>query len=1076
MPILPSARTLMRHFVHALFVLLIAALPGPIYAHAFSDDQQKTREVLLARAHALSARGQYDSARVEYERVALTLRGDGDWEGYLMCQLGIAEAMIVRGRVDSADGIVQNGLSNAVSHLDSSSLALAGLLSLKAYVHTYYDRPDSALLLLDANRRILLRTLGPSTRELAANHYSRGLAHRRKGDFAEAVHDFRRSLAQHAVGVDTSLFAAQAYMMLGNVYRETGDFAQAGVCLDSAMAILRIMGLQRSPTALAAYVYQASNVTESGESTRGLALCDSVITLTRLLYPSDSAFIFIMQGMKGKAYAAMGDYDHAMDEYSSGMRTISQRVLVPSSGAAQIHVGMATILRARGDYPEALHYAELGVREMRVALGDRHPDVAPLLQVLGNIERDLGKYRSAKSHLLEAVAIKSAIPGPAFRADVASLQLTLAGLLAIMGQRDTAEILAGNALRHARGARNRVLTSAALEELADLRVLGAQPAAALPLYDSSLAALKPSDQKVIPGQGPELSDARQYLRVTFKKGDCLSQLAGRGVGDLLIAAHDAYLEAARTLARIRPMLETEGPKFRLQEEYHDLAAKGVAAAARLSRSTHNERYLQTAYFFAEQNKSGTLLESIQATRLRRQLPDSIRSEDQQLRTQLTTCELLLGRALEDGTADTVRIRGLELRIARLRTSLRQLRGGEQELAEFGESAYAYARESLERLQHGLDKRTAVLEYVMGASSTSILVITSDGISMASAGSTPRIADAARRMSEGIRSTDRDMYLAAAGDLYRGVISPIKKNIAPYPHLVIIPDGDLASVPFEALFPPQQRGAGEQPAMTDLPFLIRQHSISYALSGGFLQETNDAGLRTLSPSFAGFAPVFSTGRENVLASNDYARGLDSADLRAMTVDGRKLRELPFSEKEVREICQAFAAAGIPQQSFLSVAATEGAFKRSAGDNTILHVATHGILNDRDPHRSALIFAQEHDSTETDDGILYTAEASDLEINADLVVLSSCESGLGRYVRGEGAYSLTRGFLSAGARNMVFSLWKVMDRNSSELMRSFYEGVIRGESYETALRQAKLSLLARPETAFPFCWAGFVLVGR
>ncbi len=110
------------------------------------------------------------------------------------------------------------------------------------------------------------------------------------------------------------------------------------------------------------------------------------------------------------------------------------------------------------------------------------------------------------------------------------------------------------------------------------------------------------------------------------------------------------------------------------------------------------------------------------------------------------------------------------------------------------------------------------------------------------------------------------------------------------------------------------------------------------------------------------------------------------------------------------------------------------------------------------------------------MLYAAETYNLELNADLVVLSCCESGIGPFVNGEGVYAMMRGFLYSGARNVMYSLWQVMDHHTSELMQSFYEGVLKGWRFGQALRMAKLQMLSRERTAFPFCWAGFVLVGQ
>ena len=113
---------------------------------------------------------------------------------------------------------------------------------------------------------------------------------------------------------------------------------------------------------------------------------------------------------------------------------------------------------------------------------------------------------------------------------------------------------------------------------------------------------------------------------------------------------------------------------------------------------------------------------------------------------------------------------------------------------------------------------------------------------------------------------------------------------------------------------------------------------------------------------------------------------------------------------------------------------------------------------------------------DDGVLFTPEIFNLRLNAELVVLSACETGIGKLEEGEGVMSLNRAFLYAGARNVVSSFWKVNDKFTSELMTWFYSYIIEGYSYSRALQQAKLRLLENESSAYSLYWAGFAIIGE
>ncbi len=112
----------------------------------------------------------------------------------------------------------------------------------------------------------------------------------------------------------------------------------------------------------------------------------------------------------------------------------------------------------------------------------------------------------------------------------------------------------------------------------------------------------------------------------------------------------------------------------------------------------------------------------------------------------------------------------------------------------------------------------------------------------------------------------------------------------------------------------------------------------------------------------------------------------------------------------------------------------------------------------------------------DGVLYTREIYNLDLSADLVTLSACETGAGKLVKGEGLLSFVRGFSFSGVPNMLISYWKVNDKTTAEFMLDFYEGVLSGESYSEALRKAKLAAISNPSTSFPSSWGNFVLIGN
>ena len=189
-------------------------------------------------------------------------------------------------------------------------------------------------------------------------------------------------------------------------------------------------------------------------------------------------------------------------------------------------------------------------------------------------------------------------------------------------------------------------------------------------------------------------------------------------------------------------------------------------------------------------------------------------------------------------------------------------------------------------------------------------------------------------------------------------------------------------------------------------------------------------------------------------------------------------MPYSEEEIKSIIRLFKKSGGKADGYFHTEANETSFKEKTDGYKYVHIASHSFTNDKYPALSGIAFSQP-DSADNceEDGILYSGESYNLNLsNTDLVVLSSCKSGLGKLIKGEGFLSLSRGFLYSGVPNIVFSLWNVKDGPTKDLMVHFYKQILKGKSYPEALRQAKLKLMGGKKTAAPQYWAAWVFIGK
>jgi CHAT domain-containing protein len=200
------------------------------------------------------------------------------------------------------------------------------------------------------------------------------------------------------------------------------------------------------------------------------------------------------------------------------------------------------------------------------------------------------------------------------------------------------------------------------------------------------------------------------------------------------------------------------------------------------------------------------------------------------------------------------------------------------------------------------------------------------------------------------------------------------------------------------------------------------------------------------------------------------------LRTGARGGAQLPRLPFTRREAEAILSTVPdGAGLKALDFRASRATaKGAELK---DYRFVHFATHGLLNSEHPELSGVVLSLVDEQGRLTDGFLRLYEIYNLNLSAEMVVLSACQTALGKEIKGEGLVGLTRGFMYAGSPRVVASLWKVDDRATAELMRRFYEGVLRrGLRPSEALREAKVGMLGEERWKSPYYWAAFELHGE
>ncbi len=319
------------------------------------------------------------------------------------------------------------------------------------------------------------------------------------------------------------------------------------------------------------------------------------------------------------------------------------------------------------------------------------------------------------------------------------------------------------------------------------------------------------------------------------------------------------------------------------------------------------------------------------------------------------------------------------------------------------------------------------------------------------------------------------YTKAAFKLYQQLIAPLVKKqlIHKQQSLTIIPHDALGYLPFDALLSKLPK---HPERFNEHPYLLFDYTISYAYSASLLIEMCQQKIAaTTKKQLLAFAPQFNT-------DNTYANARNINPILNHPLALNSLTKLLYNQKEVAAIAQQ-----VPTKSFVGKQAIKHNFLTDAAQYRWLHIATHALANEEKPERSVIVFhnlnctntktASIKNQTNSGNYLLYFGDIANLKLNAEMVVLSACETGLGKLQKGEGIISLTSAFAQAGAQSIVTTLWTVSDQVSSEIMESFYKNLKTGQNKSTAIATAKRNYIDNMPNllAHPFFWASYLLIG-
>jgi len=1028
------------HFTPFWIGLFFALTLGSISGYAQGDTRQVVlQDTVMAREYLEEAKGLIESAI--YDKALQVLDS-----AKLLIERSVGENDLMFGKYLNFMGIISNGnyeLDKAQEYYEKSLKIFILVLGDNHFdVANSYNGLGAVLIDkgdYDKAQECLEQSLDIKKEILDENHPSLvstfnnlGNLFSYKSDYDKAQAFFEQSLkiAQEAFG-DNHPKVAIIYNGLGNVFADKGGYKKAQECFEQSLKITRKAFGDNHFHVSVFYNNLGTVLMNKGDYDKAQAFFEQSLKITKEVFGDNHLYVGDPSGNLGHVFMLKAEYDKAQDYYEQTLKIRKAVLSENHPDIAKCYRSLGTIFLKKGNYNKAQLYLEKGLNVRKSLEGESHVDVSFMYNELGNMYLSKEDYDKAETYYKQSLNIKKSILGEKHT----SVANSYRNLGLILSSKEDYE----GSISYF----NRALKSLNFKK------------------DSSLNIVEDI---------PRLLSTRESLGNSYENWYHKSNKK-----EHLFKAKENYQQYTKIISYQKSNL-MEGTKLILSRDALPIYGSAIQTNLLLYRIVNESEYLKDAFSYAEKNKSLSLFEAIHNANALKYggIPDTLLEKEYDLGLDIAYYNRKYFEKINEGLLETdTTVLEFKSKLFDLKEEQEALRMQfETNYQKYYELKYDLEVASVEGIQGYLsDGKTALVEYFLGDTTLFTFGITKAGIVYDQQAIDSSFHQQLEMIRKASSRTDTEApvtfqrYTQYSYELYKTLLEPILSQMPGVEKLIIIPDGKLGYLPFETLLTQNVSAAAEN--YRGLPYLLRDYDVRYEYSATLLLQA--AGKKSGSTKrFAGYAPAY--GGSDFMAQRGYYDSLKIVRSFPGLRDGPA--PLAFNQPEVNDI-----SGTIGGNAFTGELATESTFKREAGDYQILHLAMHALVNDTDPMYSHLIFAEDKDSTE--DRYLHAYELYNMQLDADLAVLSACETGLGKLQRGEGIMSLSRAFKYAGCPSIVTSLWKANDLSTKEIMTAFYQNLKAGMSKSEALRKAKLDYLDNTETpgmTHPSNWATFVLIGN
>ncbi|MBD2339132.1 tetratricopeptide repeat protein [Calothrix sp. FACHB-156] len=891
---------------------------------------------------------------------------------------------------------------------------------------------------------------------------------------------------------------ATSLTRIGKVYSDLGEKQKALEYLNNALSLWRVVGDRGG---------EATSLTrigkvyfDLGETQKALEYYNNALPLFQSVGDRDGVATTLNN--IGYVYSVLGEKQKALEYLNNALPLI--RAVGDRGGEARTLNNIGLVYSDLGEKQKALEYYNNALLLIR-AVGDRGGE-ATTLNNIGTVYSDLGEKQKALEYYNNALPLIRAVGD---RGGEANTLNNIGRVYDVLGEKQKALEYLNNALSLWRVVGDRGGEANTLNNIGTVYSDLGEKQKALEYYNNALPL-----RRAVGDKGGEATTLNNIGAVYFNLGETqkASEYANKAlpliqaVGDRGTEATTLYnlaylersrgnLQAARTnveaAIKIIEELRTKIDSKDLRSSYF-ATQQGVYKfyidlLMELHKKTPSQEYAALALHYSERSRARSLIELLNeanAKIIKGANPELI-AQEQNLRQQIDAKDTLRRNLETSGNKNDLVTKAA---IQRLSQQINNLLSQYQEIqAKIRASNPEYAKLTnpdpekdilkLPQIQQQLDKDTLLLQYSLGEERSYLWAVTPTSMQVYTLPPRQEIEKLTQRLSQDLKSPiANDATIASSKKLSQIILAPVADKL-PGKRLLIVADGALQTLPFAAL--PDLSANKYQPLMVNHEIVNLPSASTIAFQRQQLAKRQPAPKVLAILADPVYSPTDSrvTGKpENTQLGSELELERSALERAARSLKRNGWDRLKYTETEAKEILK-FISAGNSLQALSFDANYNLATSSALNQFRILHFATHGFVNEEQPQLSGIVLSLFDQKGKPISGYLRLADLFNQDYPAELIVLSACETGLGKNINGEGLIGLTRGLMYAGAARVAVSLWQVSDEGTSILMQEFYRQMLReNKTPAQAMRAAQKTLWESSDWRSPYYWAGFTVQGE